>query len=127
MVADAGASDLRPGVPSGLATTNREPVLHCRQCPLWYGAEDEGWGPCSIKHQRGDERYLTYGGHECDEGYIPPGWPGNAAVFSGERSTSSGTAVGYSSTSNAGKGKRRAKRRRSAAASSTRRRSRLRR
>ncbi len=49
--------------------------LHCRDCPMWYGGEDDGWGPCSIKHRRGDDRYLTWGGHRCDEGYTPPGAP----------------------------------------------------
>jgi len=49
--------------------------LHCRDCPMWYGGEDEGWGPCSIKHRRGDDRYLTWGGHLCDEGYSPPAVP----------------------------------------------------
>lgn len=72
------------------------PTLHCRDCPMWYGAEDDGWGPCSIKHRRGDVRYLTYGGHLCDEGYVPPARlaPGNAARLSGSRSTSSASAVG---------------------------------
>ena len=46
--------------------------LQCRDCPMWYGAEDNGWGPCSIKHQRADRRFLTHGSHECDEGYVPP-------------------------------------------------------
>ena len=39
---------------------------------MWYGEENKGWGPCSIKHQRGDVRFITFGGHLCDEGYIPP-------------------------------------------------------
>lgn len=47
-------------------------TLHCLDCPMWYGAEDDGWGPCSIKHQRGDVRFLTFGAHLCDEGYVPP-------------------------------------------------------
>ena len=103
-----------PAPPSG---------LHCRDCPMWYGAEDGGWGPCSIKNRRGDDRYLTWGGHDCDEGYVPP-TPSRtrAAALSGSRSTSRASAVGYSSTSNAGQGRRSATRRKAAADSSTRRR-----
>jgi hypothetical protein len=105
------------------------PILHCRDCPLWYGGEDDGWGPCLIKHGRGDQRYLTYGGHVDDENYFPPGWPGteneNAAGLSGVRSTSSASAVGYSSMAKAGNVKRRASRRSRSGASSTRRRARL--
>ena len=44
-----------------------EDALHCKDCPRWYGAEDEELGPCSIKHARGDKKYLTQGYHECDE------------------------------------------------------------
>ena len=42
--------------------------LHCRDCDKWYGSEDDGYGPCTLKSQRGDKKPLTYGGHECDEG-----------------------------------------------------------
>jgi hypothetical protein len=100
-------------------------TLLCRDCPMWYGAEDAGWGPCSIKHRRGDQRYLTYGAHVCDEDYVPPTPtnPGNAAVLSGVRSTSRASAVGYTSTSKAGSRSRRATRRSRSAESSTRRRS----
>lgn len=98
------------------------PPLHCRDCPLWYGEEDRGWGPCSIKHQRGDMRFITFGAHQCDEGYLPPvvlrGT--KAARLSGVRSTSSASAVGYSSTSKQGKGKERARRRRSSGSTSSR-------
>jgi hypothetical protein len=99
-------------------------LLRCRDCPMWYGAEDEGWGPCQLKQQRADQRYLTYGGHECDEGYVPPEdvIPGNASRFNGSRSTSSASAVGYSSTTKAGARSRAATRRRRSGASSTRRR-----
>jgi hypothetical protein len=45
------------------------PSLLCRDCPYWYGAEDDGYGPCTIKSQRGESRPLTYGAHVCDEGY----------------------------------------------------------
>lgn len=41
--------------------------LQCKDCEMWYGAEDDGYGPCSIKHARGDDEYLTYGFHDCDE------------------------------------------------------------
>jgi hypothetical protein len=44
-------------------------ALHCRDCDKWYGSEDDGYGPCTIKSQRGDKKPLTYGGHECDEGF----------------------------------------------------------
>ncbi|MGQ0536125.1 MAG: high-potential iron-sulfur protein [Methanobacteriota archaeon] len=44
-----------------------EPGLHCKDCVFWYGAEDDEYGPCSIKHQRGDARFVTYGSHGCDE------------------------------------------------------------
>jgi len=88
-------------------------TLHCRDCPMWYGAEDDGWGPCSLKHQRGDVRYLTHGSHLCDENYQPPQprLEGNAAELSGVRSTSSASSVGYTSTAKAGKRSRRANRR----------------
>ena len=86
-----------------------EEVLHCRDCPMWYGEENKGWGPCSIKHQRGDVRFITFGGHECDENYTPPvpirlgrASATRAARLSGARSTSIESAVGYSSTSKAG-------------------------
>jgi len=44
-------------------------VLHCRDCDKWYGSEDDGYGPCTIKSQRGEKKPLTYGGHSCDEGF----------------------------------------------------------
>ena len=44
-------------------------VLHCRDCDKWYGSEDDGYGPCTIKSQRGEKKPLTYGGHPCDEGF----------------------------------------------------------
>jgi hypothetical protein len=99
-------------------------TLRCRDCPMWYGAEDDGWGPCSLKHQRGDVRYLTHGSHVCDENYRPPPLriEGNAAELSGVRSTSSESSVGYTSTAKAGKGSRRANRRSRSGANSTRRR-----
>ncbi|HEX9709746.1 MAG TPA: hypothetical protein VGB42_07285 [Candidatus Thermoplasmatota archaeon] len=43
--------------------------LLCRDCPHWYGSEDDGYGPCTVKSQRQARRPLTYGGHTCDEGY----------------------------------------------------------
>ncbi len=92
---------------------------------MWYGGEDDGWGPCSIKNRRGDDRYLTWGGHECDEGYVlPTATPARdiAARLSGIRSTSRASSVGYTSTSKAGQGSRTAARRRRAGASSSRRR-----
>ena len=99
--------------------------LQCRDCPLWYGEEDRGWGPCSIKHQRGDMRFITFGAHACDEDYRPPVGVrvGKATRLSGVRSTSKASAVGYSSTTKQGKGRDRARRRKSAGSTSTRRRS----
>ncbi len=94
-------------------------TLRCRDCPLWYGEEDRGWGPCTIKHQRGDQHYLTFGGHLCDEGYDPA--VGKAARFKGVRSTSRASAVGYSSTTKAGKRSVRATRRSSSGSSRRRR------
>ncbi len=44
-------------------------MLHCRDCDKWYGAEDDGYGPCTIKSQRLEKKPLTYGGHDCDEGF----------------------------------------------------------
>ncbi|MGB9622848.1 MAG: hypothetical protein ACPL07_03280 [Candidatus Bathyarchaeia archaeon] len=41
--------------------------MKCKDCEKWYGAEDDDYGPCSIKHARGDKKFLTFGGHECDE------------------------------------------------------------
>lgn len=43
-------------------------ALHCRVCRFWYGAEDDEYGPCSLKHMRTEPRYVTYGAHRCDEG-----------------------------------------------------------
>jgi hypothetical protein len=39
----------------------------CRDCECWYGNEDEEYGPCTVKHRRGDKRYVTHGSHKCDE------------------------------------------------------------
>ena len=44
-------------------------TLYCRDCDKWYGSEDDGYGPCTIKSQRGEKKPLTYGGHTCDEGF----------------------------------------------------------
>lgn len=124
MTAAAKADGRRPrATPAGSAPA---PRLRCRSCPVWYGAEDDGWGPCSIKHQRGDGRFLTHGSHPCDEGYLPPvgNGPGRAAELSGSRSTSRASAVGYSSTTKAASRNRPASRRARSGASSTRRRTR---
>lgn len=117
-----------PDSPSTLShsssTETAETPLRCRDCPMWYGGEDDGWGPCSLKHQRGDVRYLTHGSHVCDENYRPPPAriEGNAAELRGVRSTSRASSVGYTSTSKAGKRSRRANRRKRSDESSTRRR-----
>ena len=41
----------------------------CKNCEKWYGADDDGFGPCSIKNSRGDKRYITFAFHRCDEIY----------------------------------------------------------
>jgi len=49
---------------------SREVLLKCKDCTYWYGAEDDEVGPCSIKNMRGEKRYMTFGLHECDEGFF---------------------------------------------------------
>jgi len=41
--------------------------MKCKDCDKWYGAEDDDYGPCSLKHARGDKKFITHGLHECDE------------------------------------------------------------
>lgn len=41
--------------------------LRCASCRYWYGAEDDEYGPCQLKHQRNESRFITFGGHVCDE------------------------------------------------------------
>ncbi|MEM4657559.1 MAG: hypothetical protein QXX77_03950 [Candidatus Methanosuratincola sp.] len=43
--------------------------MRCKSCEKWYGAEDDDYGPCSIKHARGDKKFITHGEHVCDEIY----------------------------------------------------------
>ena len=43
-------------------------VLKCKDCPHWYGGEDYGYGSCRFKLKRKDEKYLTFGQMDCDEG-----------------------------------------------------------
>lgn len=49
-------------------------ALHCANCPLWYGAENDEYGPCQVKHARSDARFVTFGTHACDEGYTEDSW-----------------------------------------------------
>jgi hypothetical protein len=49
-------------------------ALHCPNCPLWYGAENDEYGPCQVKHARGDARFVTFGNHACDEGFDETSW-----------------------------------------------------
>jgi hypothetical protein len=42
-------------------------LLQCKDCRKWYGAEDDEFGPCGIKHARGDKEYVTFGLKDCDE------------------------------------------------------------
>ncbi len=44
----------------------------CLECAYWYGAEDDEYGPCSLKTARGEQRTLTFGTWECDEGLTEP-------------------------------------------------------
>lgn len=44
----------------------------CKECPYWYGAEVDEYGPCSIKTARDEGRYLTFGTWDCDEGMTEP-------------------------------------------------------
>ncbi len=41
--------------------------LRCMDCDKWYGAEDDEYGPCLYKNSRKEERFVTHGGHYCDE------------------------------------------------------------
>lgn len=49
-----------------------ERYRECLECPYWYGAEDDEYGPCSLKTARHEDRYLTFGTWACDEGFIEP-------------------------------------------------------
>ena len=40
---------------------------NCKDCRMWYGAEDDEFGPCLVKSSRGDRKHVTHGGHLCDE------------------------------------------------------------
>lgn len=54
--------------PVGTPQEPLAPVDHrCKDCRYWYGAEDDEYGPCQIKQSRGDRRFVTFGGHACDE------------------------------------------------------------
>lgn len=44
--------------------------LKCKDCENWFGAEDREQGPCMLKNMRGDQKYITTGTHDCDEGPI---------------------------------------------------------
>ncbi|HVL49266.1 MAG TPA: hypothetical protein VM889_11965 [Candidatus Thermoplasmatota archaeon] len=41
--------------------------LRCKDCRYWYGAEDDEYGPCQLKLQRSDPKFVTFGHHDCDE------------------------------------------------------------
>jgi hypothetical protein len=45
-----------------------KPPLKCKDCDNWFGAEDGEQGPCMLKNMRGDQKYITSGMHDCDEG-----------------------------------------------------------
>lgn len=60
---DAGASSTEE------AETPSATIVRCKDCEFWYGAEDDGYGPCEIKNARGDARFVTFGTHGCDEIY----------------------------------------------------------
>jgi len=42
-------------------------MLQCKDCDKWYGGEDDEFGPCNLKHMRGDRNYITFGYRDCDE------------------------------------------------------------
>ncbi len=60
-----GNGDLTEAVEE--ARRGRRRWLQCKDCDKWYGAEDDEYGPCLYKHSREDDRFVTYGGHYCDE------------------------------------------------------------
>jgi len=47
--------------------------LQCKGCGYWYGGEDYGYGPCQVKQQRADARFITFGQHPCDEPEVTEG------------------------------------------------------
>lgn len=61
-----------PGVATRPPLTAGHRYRRCLECPYWYGAEDDEYGPCSIKNARGDARFLTFGTWDCDEGFQEP-------------------------------------------------------
>ena len=54
-----------------LADARSAVVLQCKDCPHWNGGEDYGYGSCRLKLQRDEQRFLTFGQQECDEGVDP--------------------------------------------------------
>ena len=54
-----------------LADARSAAVLQCKDCPHWYGGEDYGYGSCRLKLRRDEQRFLTFGQQECDEGVDP--------------------------------------------------------
>lgn len=67
-------TDLRAGTPE----VDRDPLpegrryRRCLECGYWYGAEDDEYGPCSLKTARNADRFMTFGTFECDEGFTEP-------------------------------------------------------
>ena len=60
-----GRATVLPGSPVAEPVAKAE--HRCKDCRYWYGAEDDEYGPCQIKQSRGDRRFVTFGGHLCDE------------------------------------------------------------
>ncbi|MDX1611161.1 MAG: hypothetical protein R3185_02245 [Candidatus Thermoplasmatota archaeon] len=46
-----------------------ERYRRCLECAYWYGAEDDEYGPCSLKTARDTGKFLTFGTFPCDEGF----------------------------------------------------------
>lgn len=61
----AGDAFCIPIIAGGAAAVPKK--FKCKSCDKWYGAEDDDYGPCSIKHARGDKKFITHGEHDCDE------------------------------------------------------------
>ncbi len=41
----------------------------CKNCGTWYGADEDGFVPCSIKNEREDALFITFAFHRFYEIY----------------------------------------------------------
>ena len=62
--------------------------LQCKDCPNWYGGEDDEYGPCMLKHLREEKRYVTVGYHACDEEEWLEEWTARSGSSEKKTSTS---------------------------------------